>query len=227
MPNYYTESYTTVDLKNEEEVVWLEHQLKPFEITVDRDRSPEDAAAEAKEREGLDLWYDSDDMLIVPHFCLQEIQNGAWSGKTWDELLDELSVDSVTAMSVNRANGGGHRTANLGISLEENGCLYPAAVLIKAFLAKFRPTGFVGMQYSCTCDRNLEDSFGGGAYFVTANSINYFDTGSWIFEAEEKHREAHRLTGANENKTEDVVQGQLETGQSGDVEYPGDSHLPG
>jgi hypothetical protein len=63
-------------------------------------------------------------------------------------------------------------------------CGYPAhaAILVQAFIRRFRPDGYWWLSYADTCDRPEPDRFGGGAFFVTANRVSMHTVYDWIDE---------------------------------------------
>lgn len=54
---------------------------------------------------------------------------------------------------------------------EDGGMSYNAGVVIRAFLAKFRPKEIVMFQWADTCSKPAIDQFGGGVVVVTAKEV--------------------------------------------------------
>ena len=60
---------------------------------------------------------------------------------------------------------------------------------LKLVLQKLDPQGSVGFEWAVTCDKHRPDGFGGGAIFVTAQSIDWITGWEWLTEKRKQHRE--------------------------------------
>ena len=58
----------------------------------------------------------------------------------------------------------------------------PGAIadFVQGFLKQFRPNGSFSMGHTFSCSRPRLDGFGGGAVFVTAESIEHVDSFTWL-----------------------------------------------
>jgi len=72
----------------------------------------------------------------------------------------------------------------LWIHSEEHGCVDRVAHLVQKFLRAFRPDACWSLTHAGTCSKPRVGEFGGGAVFVTATDIKYFD--AWEFAADEQ-----------------------------------------
>jgi hypothetical protein len=75
----------------------------------------------------------------------------------------------------------------LHIYSDERSNVEHVASFVQEFLRTFRPRDSWSLQYANVCDKRRSDGFGGGALFVTANEVQWFDTGSWLQEREAAH----------------------------------------
>lgn len=66
----------------------------------------------------------------------------------------------------------GHRPENgIWLYTEDTGSSYNAALLVRAFLAKFRPDDIKQFSVAFTCSKPRLDEFGGETYVVSAQNI--------------------------------------------------------
>lgn len=65
---------------------------------------------------------------------------------------------------------------------EESGDPHAVARFVQAFLRRFRPNGSFSLTYAAYCEKPRLGEFGGGAIYVTAESIESFDTHEWVAE---------------------------------------------
>lgn len=80
----------------------------------------------------------------------------------------------------------------LWLHSEEGGDPAHVIPLVQAYLAKFDPQGYVGIEWANTCSRPVLDAFGGGAVFVTANGSHWMTSSQWLTEQMKEHDDAHR-----------------------------------
>lgn len=64
----------------------------------------------------------------------------------------------------------------LWLYTDDSGNPYNAALLVRAFLAKFRPNDIMQFSVAYTCSKPRQDEFGGETYVVTSQNI-YSDAG--------------------------------------------------
>jgi hypothetical protein len=57
-----------------------------------------------------------------------------------------------------------------------------AAQLVKEFLRRFRPQASFGLSWCASCSKMRDGDFGGGAVLVTAERIEAWSSGEWLFE---------------------------------------------
>lgn len=86
--------------------------------------------------------------------------------------LDEDSLDFEWALD----------DGSLWIGATESGNPDHVAEFMRDFLRANRPNEYLVMGWSFSCDKLRADEFGGGAMFVTAQTIDYFDTVDWMEE---------------------------------------------
>ena len=63
---------------------------------------------------------------------------------------------------------------------EDHGNPFNAAVFVQAFLKQFRSHDSWGLTYCYSCDKPRVGEYGGGAVFVTAESIEHSDAYDWL-----------------------------------------------
>lgn len=73
---------------------------------------------------------------------------------------------------------------------DESGTPDHVVPLAQEFLLKFDPRGYIAFEWAETCSRPILDQFGGGAIFITATSVQYTNTVSWVNERVKEHEEA-------------------------------------
>jgi len=78
------------------------------------------------------------------------------------------------------------RGRHLWIHSEEHGCVDRVAHLVQKFLRAFRPDACWSLTYAGTCSKPRVGEFGGGAVFVTATNIEYFN--AWLFVEQQEKR---------------------------------------
>jgi hypothetical protein len=89
---------------------------------------------------------------------------------------EEMEMWPDFAWALNR----GSRT--FWVFTETCGSLDQIIALTKTFLSKFRPTSYFYITYAETSSKMRIGEFGGGAIFVTANSIDYVNAAAWVGE---------------------------------------------
>lgn len=83
---------------------------------------------------------------------------------------------------------------HLWIYSDECGNVEQIGVFMQRFLKKFRPNGHFALTWSGTCSRLREGEFGGGAFFVTADWIQYMNTWDWANALAIKFKDEHDTT---------------------------------
>lgn len=66
--------------------------------------------------------------------------------------------------------------------VDESGNPDNVAKLVQEYLKKFHPDSCWGMEFAYTCNKPRAGEFGGGAVFVTADAIEWVNTGYWLAE---------------------------------------------
>ena len=69
----------------------------------------------------------------------------------------------------------------------ESGDPRAIAEFVQGFLKQFRPNGSFSMGHTFSCSRPRLDGFGGGAVFVTAESIEHVNSDTWLRERYAEH----------------------------------------
>lgn len=72
--------------------------------------------------------------------------------------------------------------SGVSIYAEEYGDVSVAAIILQAFLKKFRPNDHFSIQWADTCSKPRAGEFGGGAVFITAKKLEWMYTSNWINE---------------------------------------------
>ena len=104
-----------------------------------------------------------------------------------DGCEDELWPDFEFEMGVDKE---GH--VFLDVVSEENGNTDNVCTLFMAFLQKFRPNGYLTLNWAAFGDKPEHDSDGGGAAFITAAKVEHINTGTWLYQKEIAFKMAHR-----------------------------------
>ena len=94
----------------------------------------------------------------------------------------ELSVDDTECFPGFSHNF--HNDQGAHIYAEEFGDIGTAAIILQAFLKKFRPNEYFSVQWADTCSKPRAGEFGGGAVFITANNLEWMHTGDWVSKQE-------------------------------------------
>lgn len=102
----------------------------------------------------------------------------------FDELLPDEFLDSESLGFNVAVDDDG-----IWMYSEDSGTPDNTIPLIQAYLLKFDPTGAVAFEWADTCSRPRLDEFGGGAAFVTATSVEYMNTGTWVSRKLNEHKE--------------------------------------
>jgi len=149
--NYLQFSEVVARLKKKEEA-WLTKQLQPIRVFANKEY-PEDAVpAELA---------DTDADWTGVRFLRDKTDHDP----DWDALGFEYSFHD------DHDKGGWGR--HLWVYAEESGCPDNIAWLVQKFLKKFRPDQCWSLTYSTTCSKPRAGEFGGGAVFVTADTIRW------------------------------------------------------
>lgn len=88
----------------------------------------------------------------------------------WDHLGFEWSITG----SHDKAH-----VAELWLHADEVGTPENLAAFLRAYLAKFDPTGSLWFSWAATCSKMRANEFGGGAVVVTANRVTFLDVQDW------------------------------------------------
>jgi hypothetical protein len=91
-----------------------------------------------------------------------ELGGDIWPGFDWTLLGDDDSV--------------------LSIYSEDHGNVENVAKFMQQFIQMFRPNESFTMEFAFTCSKNRSGEFGGGCVFVTADKIEWLNTGEWMAE---------------------------------------------
>lgn len=83
----------------------------------------------------------------------------------------------------------------LWLYTEESGNTETVTRVVQAFLKRFRPADCFALSYAITCSKMRVGEFGGGAIFVTTDSVEWIDSYDWV---EEKQEEWKRMTNQQE-----------------------------
>jgi len=75
----------------------------------------------------------------------------------------------------------------LWIYATEYGNVDDVVAFVQDFLAEFRPDGCFSLAWAETCSKPRIGEFGGGAVFVTKNTMEYQNTGDWLQEKRLEH----------------------------------------
>jgi hypothetical protein len=73
---------------------------------------------------------------------------------------------------------------NVLLTIDGSGSIDQIANLMRAFLEKFRPDSFFTLTYSVFCSPKMPGELFGGAFFVTADDIQYTDAKDWLYDRE-------------------------------------------
>lgn len=76
----------------------------------------------------------------------------------------------------------------LWIYSQEHGYVDRAAHLVQKFLREFRPDQYWSLTYADICSKPRVGEFGGGAVFVTATDIKYFNAWEFVEQQEKRHK---------------------------------------
>jgi hypothetical protein len=71
------------------------------------------------------------------------------------------------------------QVAELWLHADEAGEPEQVASFLRAYLAKFNPTGSLWFSWAYTCSKMRVNEFGGGAIVVTANRVTFLDVQDW------------------------------------------------
>lgn len=91
---------------------------------------------------------------------------------------DELEEDGFQYRFLSDKSQGTKQ--QLWVFGEESGDLGKLAHLVQKFIGQFRPEESWSLTYATTCSKPRVGQFGGGALFVTANSIDFHDVWDWL-----------------------------------------------
>lgn len=110
------------------------------------------------------------------------------------KVLPEGGVEFIDASDTSPCLNPSRWDDQTFLDHEEYASVDHAMELMQAFLKKFRPPGTaLSFEWANTCSKMRADGFGGGACVVTADDMEFVNTGSWIAET------TKRLTAEKEN----------------------------
>ena len=149
--NYLQFSEVIANLSEPEEA-WLKDQLQPIRVFGDKEH-PEDAVPAELADTDAD-WTGA-----------RYLRDKTDHDPDWDALGFEYSFHDD-----HDTEGWGR---HLWVYAEESGCPDNIAWLAQKFLRKFRPDQCWSLTYATTCSKPRAGEFGGGAVFVTADTIRW------------------------------------------------------
>ncbi len=154
--NYLQFSEVIANLTEPEEA-WLKEQLQPIRVFGGNEYAEDAAPAEQADAEwdGIRFLRDKTD---------------------YDPKWDALGFEFDFCDDQDRGGWGRH----LWLYAEEWGDGGNVAWLVQKFLKKFRPDQCWSLSYAATCSKPRVGEFGGGAVFVTADTIAWQDSGDFI-----------------------------------------------
>jgi hypothetical protein len=170
MADNYLEFSETLTHLTDEQIDWLQNQLETVHV-IDGVEYTEDKLPDATDTGGDG--------------------NGAWIGcRAYRDMNDydpdyggDVGFDYSFSEEVDE-NWGQH----LWIHSEEHGYVDRVAHLVQKFLRMFRPDACWSLTYAGTCSKPRVGDFGGGAVFVTAADIKYFNTWEFVEKEEKRHK---------------------------------------
>ena len=159
MADNYLQFSEVISKLTKKEEAWLKEQLQPIRVLGDReypeDAVPADLADKNADWAGVRFLRDKTD-----------------HDPEWDALGFEYSFHDD-----HDPKGWGR---HLWVYTEESGGPDNVAWLARKFLKKFRPDQCWSLTYSTTCSKPRVGEFGGGAVFVTANTIRWENTYDFV-----------------------------------------------
>jgi hypothetical protein len=172
MADYYTQGSTVYCFKDEDQKKVMQDLLETIYIRFDKD------CDEGDFEEGC--WVvceqddDNDDVLETYRF--KENQLHHFHPNTDDYEFTDLGFDYQ------------FQDNSIWIYEEEHINLEMVGDLFQEFFKKCDIHGSFSMTSADTCSKPREDSFGGGAMFVTAHSMEFFSTYDWCEQKRSEHR---------------------------------------
>ena len=122
--------------------------------------------------------------------------DGVWTGCRAYRDMEDYDADCGDEAGFNYSfseevddDWGNH----LWVYSEEHGYVDRVAHLVQKFLRRFRPDACWALTYSGTCSKPRVGEFGGGAVFVTATNIEYFN--AWQFVERQRNQHESNTTG--------------------------------
>ncbi len=180
MADNYLEFSETLTHLTDEQVDWLQNQLETVHV-IDGVEYAEDKLPDATDTgDGGDTGNGGD------------TGDGAWIGCRAYRDMDDYdpgygeNVGFDYSFSEDVDEEWGH---HLWIYSQEHGCVDRVAHLVQKFLRKFRPDQCWSLTYAGTCSKPRVGDFGGGAIFVTASDIKYFNAWEFVEQQEKRHKD--------------------------------------
>ena len=164
MADYYTEFSAELSNLTLEEEQWLREQLTCIFVIGGVEYTEEELDEKQLDKSNVE-WFG----------CRAWRNNPELDPDDSDGIGFEYAFD----FSVEPANRW------LWVYSEDYGNLTRLAVLIQAFLRKFRPRQSWGLCWADTCSKLRLDAFGGGAVFITPEYIDWFHTNRWLSERQQ------------------------------------------
>jgi hypothetical protein len=156
MSNYYTQFSEALVLDNAEQADWVRTQLDAKKL----DRLREHASKHPTPTDKLKVPDWAKELVLAEY-----ILNGQDAYFSWE--LEESDTPGKF---------------NLAMFAEEVGDIDAVVVFVQAFLKKFAPDHCFTLSWAGTCSKMVAGEFGGGAAFVTADKVEYINTGQWLSE---------------------------------------------
>lgn len=94
--------------------------------------------------------------------------------KLQSDLENDADVDYPGEIVVDEGNRQVH------LYSESGGDPFATVKIVQEFLKFYRSKGHFSLTWAFTCDKPRIGEFGGGALFVTADSIDEFDVTTWL-----------------------------------------------
>lgn len=108
----------------------------------------------------------------------------------FSEVIENLTPEEVEWWENDAEKIGGHsidyydfevdeKNKLVWFHADESGDVDDIAVVVQAFLKKFRINECFSLTWSCTCSKPRIGEFSGGGMFVTASEMKFFSADEW------------------------------------------------
>jgi hypothetical protein len=156
--DYYLQFSATLDHLTKPQAEWLASQLEKVYVIDDRELSEDE---------------------LPPGKSPQDAQ---WSGcrgyRNWGGYTPECGDDVGFEYQFSEPESDHDR--HLWLYSEDHAELERVAHIVQKFLKTFRPNDSWSMTYASTCSKPRIGEFSGGALFVTASRVRFFNAGDFI-----------------------------------------------